>query len=190
MAQSDDAIRLYLMFLEDPTSLRDEAEIKKREAAVEGTKDPVDKLLAIAHLERAQNVDGSEFRDAFIRDAKPWADENGVTVSAFVKMGVPIEDLRSARFDVGRRKSGTARGAAAASSPTGRTRVSVETVQESALGMTEAFTLAALRDRTGASLGTIRKVVGELVESGQLGDLGPDPDHDGRGRAPTLYRKT
>ena len=183
MSTPDDAIRLYLMYLDDPNKLRDEAAIAEHERAVETAKDPVDRLLAIAALERAQQVDGTEFRDAFVRDAKAWADEHKVTASAFVKMGVHVDDLAEAGFDVGRK--GAAR---RSSSPSGRTRVTVEAVRAAALGTTEPFTLSTLGDMTGASAGTLRKVVTELMDAGQVVDLGPDANHDGRGRAPILYR--
>lgn len=187
MSQPDESIRLYLMFLEDPAKLRDEVEIKKLQGNVEKAKDPIDRLLAIAALERAQNVDGAEYRDGFIRDAKAWADEHSVTASAFVQMGVPTDDLAAAGFEVrgGRRGAG----AAGSSARSRSRRVSAETIRDAILSTSEPFTLADVQERTGASLGTVRKVVAGLVESGELGDLGPDPEHDGRGRAPNRYQK-
>ena len=40
---------------------------------------------------------------------------------------------------------------------------------------------------TGASIGTVRKVVDELVASNKVKSLGADPNHASRGRAPNLF---
>ena len=63
------AVRLYMMYLVDPNSLRDEAAIAKAEAAVEKAKDPIDRLKAMAARDRAQSVDGEQYRQDFIANA-------------------------------------------------------------------------------------------------------------------------
>ena len=52
------------------------------------------------------------------------------------------------------------------------------------------FTVRDLEQRTGGSTATVRKAIGELLETGAIEDLGPATDYAGRGRAPTVYRIT
>jgi hypothetical protein len=35
----------------------------------------------------------------------------------------------------------------------------------------------------------VRKVVADELAAGRLKEIGPDPDHRGPGRSPTLYKK-
>ena len=44
--------------------------------------------------------------------------------------------------------------------------------------------LAEVLDRDTA---TVRKNVNKMVDEGLIADLGEDPNHDGRGRAPKVY---
>jgi len=46
------SVRQYLLYIEDPSSLRDESEIQKKTQAVLDATDPIDKLKALAELER------------------------------------------------------------------------------------------------------------------------------------------
>src|SRR6266540_6056206 len=108
---SEEAVRQYLRYLEDPNSLRDEQEIQKKTKAVEGATDPIDKLKAIAELERVASVEEEPIRKGFVEHAKAWAEDTGVPVSAFRQLKVPDEVLREAGFSVptkgrGRRASG------------------------------------------------------------------------------------
>ena len=82
----------------------------------------------------------------------------------------------------GRRTSGTRRSA--------RTRVSTDAVVEAAKSFGDLFTAADLQAKSGGSPGTIRKVLNDLVAAGQLGELDPDPDYAGRGRAPGRFKTT
>ncbi len=43
---------------------------------------------------------------------------------------------------------------------------------------------------TGASYATVRSVVSGLVDAGSLKEHGHDPQHEGRGKAPTSYERT
>ncbi len=53
----EDHVRLYLQYLEDPESLRDEAAVAKAQVAVDKAKDPIARVKAITQLERAQAVE-------------------------------------------------------------------------------------------------------------------------------------
>lgn len=186
----EEAVRLYLLYLEDPAKLRDEQLIEKLEGEAEQATDPVEKLKAFGELERAKAINGDQFRADFVRLAQGWADDQGVPVSAFTTMGVPVDVLAEAGFDVPRGR-GRGRRAGAASANGRRTqrsrRVSVEEVKS---GLpTGPFTVKDLEESSGATGATVRKAIAELVDAGSIKDLGPDREYHGRGRAPTLYGK-
>lgn len=186
------AVRLYLMYLTDPESLRDESRIKTLTADVERAKDPIEKLRALAELEKARAVDPGQFRDGFVRHAKAWADEQGISAGAFRELGVPDDALAEAGFDVGggRRGRGRAGGRRATPATSGRQRakaVPADEIKRQVLDLGGPFTLSQVMDRAGGSPATVRKAVEDLVASGKVEKLGPAPDHSGRGRAPTLY---
>lgn len=52
----------------------------------------------------------------------------------------------------------------------------------------KTFTLKEITDASGASAGTVRKVVLDLVADGSLSDEGNATDHTGPGRAPKVYK--
>lgn len=189
---AESQVRRYLMYLEDPGSLRDPAEIQRKTVAVLEAKDPIEKLKALAEVERASAVDEGSFRAGFVEHARAWAEEHGVPVAAFRELRVPDDVLQEAGFDVPRRGRGRAGGrrAAAGSAPRTRTRapsVPVDDVKAHVLGLQGTFTLADVQAGAGGSPATIRKAVEDLVGSGQVKKLGPAKDYRGRGRAPTQY---
>lgn len=186
---AEEAVRRYLSYLADPTAVQDDERIGDLERRLAETEDPIEKIKLASELYRAQHVDGSEYRDAFIAEAKGWADENGVVSEAFLQLGVPAEDLRDAGFDVGRRGR---RGDRPAGS-NGRSRaprVSVEEIRDAALRVSGPFTVSELRGLVGGTPATVRKALDGLLEDGRLVDLGPDRNWTGRGRAPHLYRRS
>jgi hypothetical protein len=66
--------------------------------------------------------------------------------------------------------------------------VSVAAIKSVAVQMPKQFTLGQLADKAGGgSPVTVRKAVDELIAEGRAAKLGPAPDHQGPGRAPTLY---
>ncbi len=67
---SEEAVRRYLSFLADPSAARDEERIADLERRIGETTDPIEKIKLASELYRAQNVDGSEYRDAFVAEAK------------------------------------------------------------------------------------------------------------------------
>jgi hypothetical protein len=177
----EEAVRRYLAYLEDPEGVRDGAAIADLEARLAKAQDPIEKIRLASELYRAEHVDGSEYRRAFVEHAKGWADAQGIVAEAFVRLGVPVEDLRDAGFPVGRsRRSRPARARAA--------RVSVEDLKRAALAMTGPFSAADLRGAAGGTPATVRKAIDALREDGRLVDLGPDRSWTGRGRSPHLYR--
>jgi hypothetical protein len=187
---AEDAVRNYLTFLSDPTKLVNQSEIEKLEADVDNNKDPVEKLRAIAALDRARNLDGEQYEADFVRHAKEWADQEGVPAAAFQQMGVTPDVLSRAGFDGRSRRR---RGAAPSRRPsTGRPRaksVSNEKIQEWALDRSDPFTLAEVQQGIGGSPATVKKAIDELLTSGRLEKLGPSPDYRGRGRAPSRFAR-
>lgn len=172
------AVRDYIAFLADPESARDEAAIAAAEEAVAKAKDPIDALRAHAQLERARKVDGSAQREAFIRHARAWANAEGIPASAFLKLNVPAEDLAAAGITTATRTS------------RGRGRAPRLDIDEVAAKLPKGkFTLKDVAEAIDRETGTTRRYVQQLVDRGVISDLGDDPDHDGRGRAPRLYKK-
>lgn len=180
------AVRLYLLWLEDPSNLVDAGAVKKAEAAVDKAKDPLDKLHALADLQRARTADGDAVVADFVANAKAYADAQGIPAVAFRELGVPQEVLIDAGLETGTRRGRGGRGPAGAGSRA--PKVPVERLQVAALELDGQFTLADVAERAGGgSPATVRKAVEGLVESGKLIKLGPLEGYTGRGRAPTAY---
>lgn len=177
---AEEAVRSYLLWLEDPTSLRDAEAIAAATDQAASAEDPLDRLRALSRLQELENVDGDSFRQRFVAEAALWARENGVTAEAFVTYGVPNEVLRDAGIIHDPQGSKESK-----RSGKRRTRVSPDAVR--AAIPSEPFTIAALEQASGASTATVRKVIIEMIEAGSLKDLGPDQTHSGRGRAPLVF---
>jgi hypothetical protein len=186
---AEEAVRQYLRYLEDPNTLRDDAEIEKRQRAVEKATDPIDKLKALAELDRVSNVDEEPIQKGFIEQAKAWAEEVGVPVSAFRELKVPDEVLREAGFEVaGPRRRG--RGAGTAGSGQRAKPVPIEDIKAWVTNQKGTFTLADVMSNAGGSPATVRKAIDELIEAGSVEKLGPVQDYSGRGRAPIQYSRS
>ncbi|MCU1451925.1 MAG: hypothetical protein JWN46_71 [Acidimicrobiales bacterium] len=180
------AVRQYLTFLEDPTKLVDPNEVAALEAKVAEADDPIEKLLALSALERARVADGERAKLAFILHARAFADQHDVSASAFRRLGVPDDVLEAARLVTGDPRQ---RGRLAAPPRTERRpQVPVTHIKDAALAIDGPFTLVEVSERAGGSPGSVRKAVDELVADGRVERLGPDPDHNGRGRAPLRYQ--
>lgn len=180
MSTSENAVRAYLRWLEDPGSVLDQEAIAATKQEAETADDPLDRLKALSRLQELESVDGEAFRAAFVAQAAAWASENGVTAEAFVTYGVPAEVLSDA--GIIHAKPTAPRGSKR------RGRVSPEEVR-AAIPPGE-FTIADLERASGASTATVRKVIAEMTESGELRDLGPDQSHSGRGRAPLKFTRS
>jgi hypothetical protein len=177
---------MYLQYLADPSKLVDPASVKKLESDVDKAKDPIEKLRALAALERARSVDGAMYEEAFIRSARAWAEAEGIPLGAFRSMGVPEAVLNRAGFESARRRGRTARRGAGRS---GRAKsTSAEAIQQWVLSHTGAFTLSDVQEGVGGSPATIKKAIDELISAEKLVNLGPVSEHIGRGRAPYHYR--
>lgn len=181
-SDAESAVRLYLMYLDNPENMRDEAAIKKAAAAVEKAKDPIDKLKALSELERAKAVDPEPFRQGFIDHAKAWAEAEGVPVRAFLEVGVPAKDLDAAGLVPPRGSRSSARSSGKGRAP----RMSLE--QVAAKLPSGQFKVSDLAEAIGRETTTTRNYLNKLVEAGKVTEVGDDPNHDGRGKAPKLYK--
>jgi len=184
---NEGAVRSYLVYLEDPSALHDEAEIAKRSEAVEKATDPIDKLKALAALAEASTIDEVPLREGFIAHAKAWAEAQGVPLSAFQQLKVPDDVLREAGFGLPAPKGRNRRGA-----EDGRQRarpVPVEEIKAHVLAQAGPFLLADVMASVGGSQATVRKAIDDLVNTGDVDKLGPVPDYNGRGRAPIQYER-
>lgn len=188
---AEGAVRQYLLYLEDPSKLRDESEIQSKAQTVLDAKDPIDKLKALAELERVANIDETPLREGFVKYAKGWADELGVPLSAFRELKVPDEVLREAGFDVPpARRRGRGGGAAPAEGRQRAKAVPIGDIKDYVLKQKGTFLLADVMNGIGGSPATVRKAVDELIEAGQVERLGPMPGYQGRGRAPVQYSRS
>lgn len=174
---SDAAVRDYLRFVEDPNQLIDDTRIAELERAVAEAADPLDRLRAVAELERCRRPDESAYRDAFIRHAKLWAEQNNVPASAFTVLGVDDAALEDAGL------------LPAARSRQHRPRlVRIGDIRAAVTTWTERFTYADVERKVGGSPMTIRKAINQLVDDGTVVRLGPDPDWHGKGQSPHLFQ--
>lgn len=176
----EEAVRSYLLWLEDPTSVRDEEAIAATKQAAETASDPLDRLRALSRLQELETDDGDHLIAGFVAQAAAWASENGVTPEAFVTLGVPNEILHDAGILHDKPPPAKVRKK--------RGRVSPDQVR--AAVPAGRFTIADLEEASGASTATVRKVIAEMVDAGTLRDLGPDQEHSGRGRAPLLFTRS
>lgn len=174
------AVRAYLQALTDPDSLRDDEAIAELEQQLEGSDDPLERLKLQGQLEQAQQVTPDTYEDGFIAYAKQWADEHGVSADAFQAEGVPKTVLRRAGLDGGRATRRNNR-------PARKAQVSRDDVR-TAVRSHRSFTLPQIQSKTGASRETVRTVIKESLDAGEIENVGRDDSQQGRGR-PTLYRR-
>lgn len=176
MATADDAVRAYLRHSRDPDAVAvDTAELDDK---INASDDPLERLaLQNARIEASKP--GPRLEADFITHARAWADDHHVSAQAFLAEGVDAAVLTKAGLLPGR---GTR-------TPRRSRRVSTEEIRKAVTGRRKPFTIKDIQDASRGSAGTVRKVVTEMIDAGTLTQLGPDPDHAGPGRAPTLYRK-
>jgi hypothetical protein len=181
---AEQAVRMYLIALSDPSSLVDQEQIAALEKQLHDTDDQLERVVVRQQLMEARKPSVERSEDAFVTHAKAWADERGVTARAFTEEGVPAAVLRRAGFSVA-----GGRGRPAGRSQRGgqrRSRVTVDQIRAAIPKGT--FTVKMLEDASGASVASVRKVISEELSGGRIKAQGPDPDHRGPGRAPTLYK--
>lgn len=186
--KTDDAIRSYLNGLgQSDKPVVDREAVKAIKAQVRSEKDPINKLKLLTELEEQEKgrlPDRTADEQAFISSAKAWAEQENVSVAAFQASGVPDAVLRKAGFTV------TSAGPAKATRSTSGSRaprVPIEQVEGAARRLGKRWTLNDLAAEVDRGITTTRNYLNRLIADGTVTELGDDPDHDGRGRAPKLY---
>lgn len=190
----ENAVRRYLAWIDDPDSAVDQDAVEAADAAFAAATDPIAKLHAAAARERAASADVSAIEHDFVVHAKAYADAEQIPASAFEALGVGADVLKQAGFAVagprGRRASSGPAPIRSSGAPRAA-QVPVSAIKAVAVQMPKQFTLGQLADKAGGgSPVTVRKAVDELIAEGRAAKLGPAPDHQGPGRAPTLYELT
>ena len=186
--EAEEAVRRYLTWIEDPSSLRDESQIAELRAKIEAAADPIEKIHLASDLHRAQQVDGTELRQRFVAVARRWATANGIVPEAFLELGVPAEDLRHAGLDVPVPARRRAEVSTVGPSAPRASRTNIEDIRAGARSFEEPFTIADLRDRVGGSPATVRKALESMVTAGEVESLGAAEGWGGPGRPPHRYR--
>lgn len=182
--EAESAVRHYLTALRNPAALRDDDRVAKLQQRLEETTDEVERLRLRQQLKEAQSPPVERYEREFVAQAKTWAEQQGISPEVFAEEGVPDEVLRRA----GLRRNRDRRTRSTHRSSRGRTRVSADEVR-AAISNSDTFTVRRLQEQTGASVGMVRNVVNEEEQAGRVAREGTDPNHVGRGRAPTLYRR-
>lgn len=165
----------------------DKEAVKALKAQIRDEEDPIEKLRLLAALEEEQQgkvQDRSTEEAAFVENAKAWAEAEAIPVSAFQALHVPDEMLRKAGFTVTSAGTTTTRRASTGRAP----RIPLDEVEAVIAGMAAQWTLNDLAAKIDRDPATVRNYVNKLIEAGKVTDIGEDPNHDGRGRAPKLYR--
>jgi hypothetical protein len=181
---AEQAVRRYLAALRDPSALRDESALKALREKLDSTADPVERVQLQEQLRRATQPDLAAVEQDFVTAAKGWADDRGISAEAFRAEGVALSTLRAAGFDV---RGGGARPRKGQRRRSTRTRVPAEQIRKAI--PRGQFTISEIAVATGASTATVRKVVTELLEAGELTEVGPAKRRSGPGRAPKAYRR-
>ena len=187
---ADDAIRRYLEWNSAGREpVRDDARIAELERRAEQTDDVLEKLKVLSELERAQDDDSTNaVLQGFVDHGRDWAEQNQVTPEAFRRLGVPDSDLRDAGILARRGRPRGSSGRSSGGRSSGRrTRISRDDIV--AALPSGRFTKNDLVRASGASPGGVTAALDELVESGKVRKIGPDPDHASRGRAPLVYER-
>jgi hypothetical protein len=178
----EEIIRRYLLAVENPESLIDQDEITLLTHQYEQAIDPIEKLKALAALNRARTPDIVGYRAQFVEHARRWAEANDIPLNTFEQMGLDKRLLVDARLisvrDAKKRKG--------VPSPGGRS-VSAKTIEAQISTMPDVFTLADVVARIGGSPMTVRKAIGEMTRSGRVINLGPTQPWSGPGRAPIQF---
>lgn len=186
--KTEDGIRSYLSSLgSSDKPVVDREAVKALKAQIRDEADVINKAKLLSELEREEagrvpDLSGEEA--VFVAEARAWAEDTGVTVSALQALGVADDVLKRAGFEV------TAPARAGSASRRGSTRaprIPLSDVLAAARKLGSGWKLTDLAQVLGRDVATVRNYVNKLIEDGSISDLGEDPKHDGRGRAAKIY---
>ena len=181
VATGEESVRRYIQFLSDPASMVDEGEAERIEEEIALSHDVIEKVRLIAKLTRVRTPDGSDVLADFLRDARGWSTANNVPASAFRSMGVSEDVLRRAGLvRVGRK-------APRQGSRQKSSRVTVADIQQWVMSRNEAFTVRDVHESLGASLVTSMKAIRQMIDQGNVIELGQGEGEGRPGRSPGRY---
>lgn len=189
--KTEDSIRRYLESLGQTNKpVVDRNAINALKSQIKSETDPINKAKLLSELEResaGRVPDNSGHEEVFVAEAKSWAEDGDITVGALQALGVPDDVLRRAGFQpTAGRGTGTARRTRRSSG--GRApAVPLEDVEAAARKLGTGWRLTELAEALDREPMTVRNYVNKLMEQEVVVDLGDDPRHSGRGRAPKLY---
>lgn len=190
---STEAVESYLTFLKNPDALVNRELVSTLKERMSETSSPLEQLQLLSALHSAESVDESSIIESFVKNAAEYARREKIVPEAFIQFGVPTDVLRAAGLLPGggpkkaARSSKTVKSAATRTGSVGRPgtgRVAVLAAIPSS-----PFTIKELESLSGVSTVTVRKVVEDLVNSGELFVCAPDGTNTGRGPAPRRYTK-
>lgn len=186
--QTEDQIRSYLDSLGSSSKpMVDREAVKSLKREVRSESDPIKRLALITALEeeetgRAPDLEGP--KATFVAEGKAWAEAKGFPATALQTLGVPDDVLRQAGFSVSARTRPAPSGRRGGSRAP---RVPFEEVKAAAKKLGKNWKLADLAAAVDRDSNTTRNYVKKLMQEDLVTEVGDDPSHDGRGRAPKLY---
>lgn len=190
---STDAVESYLTFLKNPDALVNRELVSTLKERMSGVSSPLEQLQLLSALHSAESVDESSITESFVKNAAEYARREKIAPEAFIQFGVPTDVLRAAGLLPGSgpkkaaRPSKAAKPASARTGSIGRPGTGRAAVLDAI--PSSPFTIKELESLSGISTVTVRKVVEDLVNSGELFVCAPDGTHTGRGPAPRRYTK-
>ena len=145
--EPEDLIRGYLKTLDDPATLVDNDTVARLEDAVRSATDPIDKLRALAALNKAKTPDVDFYRAGFVQHARAWAEANDIPLETFADVGVSRDVLRSAGLVGGRSRTNV-------KASVSRKSVSAREIENEVCRLEGVFTLADVARDIGCLLYT------------------------------------
>jgi hypothetical protein len=189
--KTEESIRRYLESLgQTAKPVVDRDAVQALKAQIKAETDLINKAKLLSELEResaGRVPDHSGDEAVFVAEGQAWAAESEITVGALQALGVPDDVLRRAGFQP------TASGARGTRAGSGRRRgtrapaMALDDVAAVARKLGSGWRLADLADKLDREPMTVRNYVTKLIDQGVIADLGEDPRHNGRGRAPKIY---
>lgn len=188
----EEGIRTYLASLgQSDKPVVDREAVNALKQQIRSETDVIEKAKLLSELEREEAgriPDRSGDEALFVAEAKAWAEETDVTVGALLALGVSPDVLRRAGFKVeAAAGSGTRRARSGTRSGGRAPTIPLDDVAAAARKLGSGWRLADLAGVLDRDTMTVRNYVTKLMERGVVADLGDDPRHAGRGRAPKIY---
>ena len=142
----------------------------------------IDRLMALAQLERAKNVDQGAYVEAFIFHGKAWAEAEGIPAAAFEQMGVPQDVLQAAGIIIvgGRQRSVRTVRVKVLAAPR-KPAVKAEELEAGVLAFNQPFfTVKDVSERVGGSTVTVKAAINRLEAQGKVVASGERAGQRGR----------